>query len=167
MAFVSYYNYRCYHKTLSNATPSDVLQGRREEFLRRRKEVQAQTTKGGGASTGPSESSVLTLDNDNSLGSRSVPLLLIDNSDSYPPILRVGQSVEPTILACYSLWFYQLTVIRSQWHFHAAEETFQGQPPRSHVGTYNRVLQVDPYPIGFHYRTQAASNGGIVHPSLV
>ncbi len=80
MAFVSYYNYRCYHKTLSNATPSDVLQGRREEFLRRRKEVQAQTTKGGGASTGPSESSVLTLDNDNSLGSRSVPLLLINNS---------------------------------------------------------------------------------------
>ena len=43
VAFVSYYNYRRYHKALGNVTPSDVLKGRREEILRHRKEVQAQT----------------------------------------------------------------------------------------------------------------------------
>ena len=43
VAFVSYYNYWRYHKALGNVTPSDVLRGRREESLRRRKEVQAQT----------------------------------------------------------------------------------------------------------------------------
>ena len=42
-AFVSYYNYRRYHKALGNVTPSDVLKGRREEILQRRKEVQVQT----------------------------------------------------------------------------------------------------------------------------
>ena len=43
MSFVSYYNYRRYHKALGNVTPSDVLRGRREGILRRRKEVQTQT----------------------------------------------------------------------------------------------------------------------------
>ena len=43
VAFVSYYNYRCYHKALGNVTPSDVLRGRREDILRRRREVKAQT----------------------------------------------------------------------------------------------------------------------------
>ena len=43
VAFVSYYNYRRYHKALGNVTPSDVLRGRRQEILRRRKDVQAQT----------------------------------------------------------------------------------------------------------------------------
>ena len=43
VAFVSYYNYRRYHKALGNVTPSDVLRGKREEILRHRKEVQAQT----------------------------------------------------------------------------------------------------------------------------
>ena len=43
VAFVSYYNYRRYHKALGNVTPSDVLKGRHHEILRRRKEVQAQT----------------------------------------------------------------------------------------------------------------------------
>ena len=43
VSFVSYYNYRRYHKALGNVTPSDVLKGRRPEILRRRKEVQAQT----------------------------------------------------------------------------------------------------------------------------
>ncbi len=43
VAFVSYYNHRRYHKALGNVTPSDVLRGRRQDILRRRKEVQAQT----------------------------------------------------------------------------------------------------------------------------
>jgi transposase InsO family protein len=42
--FVEYYNNRRYHKALGNVTPADVLYGRREEILRRRKEVQTQTT---------------------------------------------------------------------------------------------------------------------------
>jgi transposase InsO family protein len=41
--FVEYYNYRRYHKALGNVTPADVLYGRREEILERRKEVQVQT----------------------------------------------------------------------------------------------------------------------------
>ena len=41
--FVDYYNYRRYHKALGNVTPADVLNGRREEILQRRKEVQTQT----------------------------------------------------------------------------------------------------------------------------
>ena len=41
--FVSYYNYQRYHKALGNVTPADVLYGRREEIVRKRKEVQAQT----------------------------------------------------------------------------------------------------------------------------
>ena len=42
-AFVDYYNYRRYHKALGNVTPADVLYGRREQILERRKKVQAQT----------------------------------------------------------------------------------------------------------------------------
>lgn len=41
--FVDYYNFRRYHKALGNVTPADVLHGRREEILLRRKEVQALT----------------------------------------------------------------------------------------------------------------------------
>ena len=41
--FVDYYNYRRYHKALGNVTPADVLYGRREAIMQRRKEVQAQT----------------------------------------------------------------------------------------------------------------------------
>jgi len=41
--FVDYYNYRRYHKALGNVAPADVLYGRREQILRRRKEVQIQT----------------------------------------------------------------------------------------------------------------------------
>jgi len=41
--FVDYYNYRRYHKALGNVAPADVLYGRREQILKRRKEVQIQT----------------------------------------------------------------------------------------------------------------------------
>ncbi len=41
--FVDYYNYRRYHKALGDVTPADVLYGRREQILKRRKEVQIQT----------------------------------------------------------------------------------------------------------------------------
>jgi hypothetical protein len=41
--FVDYYNYRRYRKALNNVTPADVLYGRREEILQRRKEVQILT----------------------------------------------------------------------------------------------------------------------------
>jgi putative transposase len=41
--FVDYYNYRRYHKSLSNVTPADALYGRREAILQRRKEVQILT----------------------------------------------------------------------------------------------------------------------------
>ena len=42
-SFVSCYNCRRYHMALGNVTPVDVLTGRREQILQRRKEVQAQT----------------------------------------------------------------------------------------------------------------------------
>ena len=41
--FVDYYNYRRYHKVLGNVTPADVIYGRREGILLRRKEVQIRT----------------------------------------------------------------------------------------------------------------------------
>ncbi len=41
--FVDYYNYRRYHKALSNVTPADVLYDRREQILQRRKEVRIRT----------------------------------------------------------------------------------------------------------------------------
>ena len=41
--FVEYYNYRRYHVALANVTPADVIAGRREEILNRRKEVQIAT----------------------------------------------------------------------------------------------------------------------------
>ena len=43
LAFVAYYNHRRYHKALGNVTPADVLHGRRERILQKRKEVQLQT----------------------------------------------------------------------------------------------------------------------------
>ena len=43
--FVDYYNNRRYHKSLGNVVPVDVLHGRRDEILNRRKEVQLLTIK--------------------------------------------------------------------------------------------------------------------------
>ena len=42
-AFVTYYSHKRYHMALGNVTPIDVLTGRREQILQRRKEVQAET----------------------------------------------------------------------------------------------------------------------------
>ncbi len=42
-AFVVYYNYRRYHKALGNVTSADMLKGRKELILQRRREVKAQT----------------------------------------------------------------------------------------------------------------------------
>ncbi len=41
--FVDYYNYRRYHKALGDVAPADVLYGRKEQILQRRKEVRIQT----------------------------------------------------------------------------------------------------------------------------
>jgi transposase InsO family protein len=41
--FVEYYNFRRYHKALGDVTPADVLNGRRDQILKCRKEVKEQT----------------------------------------------------------------------------------------------------------------------------
>ncbi len=41
--FVDFYNHWRYHKALGNVTPADVLEGRRQDILVRRKEVQLET----------------------------------------------------------------------------------------------------------------------------
>ncbi len=43
--FVEYYSFHRHHKALGNVTPADVLHGRREQILQRRKEVKTQTIK--------------------------------------------------------------------------------------------------------------------------
>ena len=69
-AFVSYYNHRRYHMSLGN--------------------VRLRPSSGEGATTAPSGSSLATLHNHYLLGSHSVPLSLIDNSDRPREITRVG-----------------------------------------------------------------------------
>jgi len=43
--FVEYYNFSRYHKALGDVTPADVLYGRAEQILQRRKEAKAQTVR--------------------------------------------------------------------------------------------------------------------------
>ena len=80
VAFVSYYNYRRYHKALGNVTPSDVLRGRREEILQRRREVQAQTIERRRQHNMALRELATPQNSPCSLGSQSVPLLLVANS---------------------------------------------------------------------------------------
>ena len=79
-SFVSYYNYRRYHMALGNVTPVDVLTGRREQILSAGRRCKPRQSTGDGATTRPSGSSLSALHNNNLLGSRSVPLSLIDNT---------------------------------------------------------------------------------------
>ena len=41
--FARFYNFERYHEALGDMTPEDMMNGRREAILRRRKEVQAKT----------------------------------------------------------------------------------------------------------------------------
>ena len=41
--FVDFYNYSRYHKALKDITPADMLAGRRDEILGRRREVKDRT----------------------------------------------------------------------------------------------------------------------------
>ena len=82
-AFVGYYNHKRYHMALGNVTPADVLNGRREQILQRRKEVQVQTIE----RRRRYDRTLKELARHSSLtiillGSQSVPLLLIDNRRS-------------------------------------------------------------------------------------
>ena len=96
-AFVSYYNYRRYHKALGNVTPSDVLKGRRQEILQRRKEVKAQTTERRRRYNRALRELTRPPSSPGSLGSQCVPLLLVANTgDGIGDACSLGSlSLEP------------------------------------------------------------------------
>tara|TARA_B100000809_G_scaffold231248_1_gene246270 strand:+ start:157 stop:429 length:273 start_codon:yes stop_codon:yes gene_type:complete len=79
--FVIYYNYSRYHMALDNVTPADVLNGRREQILQRRREVQLQTIdRRRRYNRAVRELAFSFSSQQNLLGSTTVPLLLIDNN---------------------------------------------------------------------------------------
>ena len=89
MAFVSYYNYRRYHKALGNVTPSDVLGGQKggdsttEEGGASSNHRTAKTAQQGPKGAGYTSIRPLTL------GSQTVPLLLVANTfRSFAQFLR-------------------------------------------------------------------------------
>ncbi len=90
VAFVSSDNYRRYHKA-GNVTPSDVLKGRGQEILRRRKEVQAQTIQGRRQHNRALRELISRL----SRGSQSVPLLLVANKDEIGIAMGKCATVNP------------------------------------------------------------------------
>ena len=77
-------HHRRYHKALSNVTPDDVLKGRQEEILIKRREVNAQTLASRKRYNRLLRESNNTAIPPRSLLYESVPLLLVAN------ILRVG-----------------------------------------------------------------------------
>ena len=99
VAFVSYYNCRRYHKVLGNVTPSDVLKGRREDILRFRKNVQAQTIERRREHNRSLRELTKPRSAPWSLGSQSVPLLLVANSLRRSPT-RAGISPPRACRTC-------------------------------------------------------------------
>ena len=81
--FVSYYNYRRYHMALGNVTPVDVLTVGGSRSFSAGRRCRSRQSNGEDVTTGPSGSSPSALYNNDLLGSRSVPLLLIDNTFRY------------------------------------------------------------------------------------
>ena len=79
--FVDYYNHRCYDKAVGNLTPDDVLQGRREEILVKRREVKVQTLAQRKRYDRLLRESQNTAIPPWSLLNKSVPLLLVANTE--------------------------------------------------------------------------------------
>jgi len=112
-AFVSWFNYRRYHEALSNVTPSDVLKGRREEVLQCRKEVQAaaQTIERQTSYSRALEELTRPPSSTRSLGSQSVPVLLVANLPCPGAYGLLSPKVHRIFTTCRSVCH------RCSWHF--------------------------------------------------
>ena len=80
LGFVDYYNNRRYHKAPGNVTQDDVLKGRRDGILIRRREVKAQTLRWRQHYNRQRRESINAATSPRSLLNKSVPLLLVANS---------------------------------------------------------------------------------------